>query len=753
MTGNEQLREFMDKLTVSNVSQYVDLPMIAVLGDTSSGKSSLLTAISMVELPSSEKLTTRCPIMLRMKRSDKRSANVTVEWKGNDDSGLPFHEKISEKSWSKLTHCIAGAQEHIMTTRAKKTGRAKKNINAVARDIVSVEVNGPHCEDLTLIDLPGIVRSTGAGESETLVEDIQALLRLYLENERCVILAVQPANVDFHNSQIMADAKEVDPGTSRTLPVITKPDLIDPGAEEGVKDLLLGRKTEKFEQGFHIVKCRGQKALNDKVPIEKSLEQEHTFFSQQAPWSKVSDRSLFGIKNLRKKLCNLQIQMVRKSFSTIIKEISQQKLEAEEGLHELGTICESLSDKRFKFMEAIRKLRAAVEKSLVGSEEPPRKRAKPAAMMSISSHFHVKCGDFQSALREGRLVKVDKLSAGTDVLVTKGRHEFHGKLVSISGKFGYVDIKDFGDSGMGDAFRQKNAGKSKAAAGSVAVKGCQVQHTLGDGNYDVLHPLPLDSIRPDPTWLKEIIQRSRPMEQLPVFVNAAVFKSIVVKFIQEDWEGHCYDLLDLHAKLLKEVTNKFVENDSTLCRYPRFVHFLKDRIFSVVKKLEGEAKYQLKTYISQEKSPYTQNDYLTEELNRLRSKPLEKALIEALDVRSTEPPCAEAISKTSVKSTIEAVFRQNREKSVDDHVAEDTMNILRAYGKVAFKRFIDKIPLICQKMIVDFPGEMERELWSISETELDTKMTEDPSSVSRFKMLQEKVQTLSKALCDLKELV
>lgn len=44
---------------------------------------------------------------------------------------------------------------------------------------------------------------------------------------RCVILAVHPSNVDFHNSQILAEAKKVDPKTRRTIPVLTKPDLID----------------------------------------------------------------------------------------------------------------------------------------------------------------------------------------------------------------------------------------------------------------------------------------------------------------------------------------------------------------------------------------------------------------------------------------------------------------------------------------------------------------------------------------------
>ena len=53
----------------------------------------------------------------------------------------------------------------------------------------------------------------------------------------------------------MADAILVDPETKRTIPVITKPDLIDKGAESSVLDLLMGEK-KSFLMGFHMVKCR-----------------------------------------------------------------------------------------------------------------------------------------------------------------------------------------------------------------------------------------------------------------------------------------------------------------------------------------------------------------------------------------------------------------------------------------------------------------------------------------------------------------
>ena len=136
---------------------------------------------------------------------------------------------------------------------------------------------------MTLMDLPGIVRSVGTSESQSLVDDFPSLIKEFLENERCIILAVHPCNVDFHNSQIMADAKKVDPRTQRTIPVLTKPDIIDKGGEGGVLDLLTGKKT-KFERGFNMVLCRGQQALDDGVTVAEFLHKEQEFFRNHAPW-------------------------------------------------------------------------------------------------------------------------------------------------------------------------------------------------------------------------------------------------------------------------------------------------------------------------------------------------------------------------------------------------------------------------------------------------------------------------------------
>jgi GTP-binding protein EngB required for normal cell division len=404
LDGYEDYHRFVDKLAGTNVDNYIDLPMIAVMGNRSSGKSSLLSAISMIELPSSDELTTRCPIMLRMSRSDKRTATVEVIWKdipkGKSGEEITFSPKmVGESNWDELTECIAATQKHIIKWSGKE----------VARDVVSVKVASPKCEDLTLIDLPGNVRSRVAGESKTLAEDIQSLIDDYLKNPCCNILAVHRANNDFHNSQIMANAKRVDPATKRTLPVLTKPDIINRGAEPAVRDLLLGLKTDAFEKGFHMVKGRGQAALNSKETIEKCLEAEVAFFQNTQPWREVQDRSLFGIPSLRRKLANLQMDLVKRTFPAIIKEMKEENAISMEAFSVLASAPSSTEERRLFFFKAKDHLVESIRSNL--SCISVRDSDLDSGNI-CSSLFHGKCTEFMEALNLGNLADISAVKVG-----------------------------------------------------------------------------------------------------------------------------------------------------------------------------------------------------------------------------------------------------------------------------------------------------------------------------------------------------
>eukprot|EP00977_Amphora_coffeiformis_P003508 scaffold657_cov214-Amphora_coffeaeformis.AAC.2 len=141
-----------------------------------------------------------------MQRSTTKQATISIHWKG-EDPGVEYQRNITKDNWGDLASEILSAQQYILDNTGEE----------VARDVVMVKLQGPDFVNLTIVDLPGIVRTSGTGESQSLARDTQLLVNEYMRNPRCVILAVHPANVDFHNSSVMADAQQVDPGTKRTL--------------------------------------------------------------------------------------------------------------------------------------------------------------------------------------------------------------------------------------------------------------------------------------------------------------------------------------------------------------------------------------------------------------------------------------------------------------------------------------------------------------------------------------------------------
>lgn len=59
--------------------------------------------------------------------------------------------------------------------------------------------------------------------------------------------------------------------------ILTKPDLIDPGAEKNVLEIV-HNKVIILNMGYVIVKCRGQKQIDENMSITRAIEEELEFF-------------------------------------------------------------------------------------------------------------------------------------------------------------------------------------------------------------------------------------------------------------------------------------------------------------------------------------------------------------------------------------------------------------------------------------------------------------------------------------------
>ena len=134
-----------------------------------------------------------------------------------------------------------------------------------------------------------------------------------MENPRSIILAVIPANVDIATQEILDMAEEVDKKGQRTLGVLTKPDLVDKGAESNVIDLLQGR-SHKLNLGWAIVRNPGQEELAD-TSFDRNAA-ELNFFKTRNPWMKLG-KDKVGIESLQARLGEILAETVRREFPNV----------------------------------------------------------------------------------------------------------------------------------------------------------------------------------------------------------------------------------------------------------------------------------------------------------------------------------------------------------------------------------------------------------------------------------------------------
>ena len=346
-------RQLIDLLRGLGVDKYIQLPQIAVMGDTSSGKSSVLSALSGIQFPSSDRLTTRCPTQLILQRAEVFSAKVRLQRfdPKNTQAGDEYTGEI--KGLGDITEVIA-----------KYTQQLVDEGQSISDDSIVINLFGPSLPNLTLIDLPGLVRTVDDGEDREIIPRIRNLVDRYLKQDRTIILAVVPANVDMHNTEILQAAEAADPHGDRTISVITKPDLIDEGSEAAVWELLNNQK-KALKLGYHMMKCRGQKHLNAKLSIEDGIKSESDFFAAKKPWNSVP-KNLLGTENLKIKLCDLLENRIRFYLPVVAKEISNQLKSCKSDLLKLGPLMDS-SSKRFNYyFETIRQVSDLMQNALNG---------------------------------------------------------------------------------------------------------------------------------------------------------------------------------------------------------------------------------------------------------------------------------------------------------------------------------------------------------------------------------------------------
>lgn len=125
--------------------------------------------------------------------------------------------------------------------------------------------------------MPGIFRKITEGVTTQLdIANVRAMAERYMGNPRSIILAVFPANVDIATQEILQMAKVHDKEGKRTLGALTKPYLVDRGAEDYVAKLVRGT-SHTMNLGWCIVKNPGQQDLKRIEEFDRHALEEAFF--------------------------------------------------------------------------------------------------------------------------------------------------------------------------------------------------------------------------------------------------------------------------------------------------------------------------------------------------------------------------------------------------------------------------------------------------------------------------------------------
>lgn len=326
---DEQLNllDAIDTLRSQGISHYISLPQIIVCGDQSSGKSSVLEAISGVSFPIKSNLCTRFPTELVLRKHSQSGVRVSI---------VPHHSRNEAERESLGCFCEAldGFEGlPMLIEKAKAAMGISTHGKAFANDLLRVEISGPDRPHLTIVDLPGLIHSETKQQSAADVQLVQEVVRSYMQEPRSIILAVVSAKNDVANQIVLRLARELDHLGNRTLGVITKPDILVAGsATEAMFVSLAKNQDVEFRLGWHVLKNMDSEKGTPDLQVRNAEESE---FFERGIWGDMP-RSLVGVASLRVRLSKLLLSQIASELPSLIDEIKVKRETCHKQLQRLG---------------------------------------------------------------------------------------------------------------------------------------------------------------------------------------------------------------------------------------------------------------------------------------------------------------------------------------------------------------------------------------------------------------------------------
>ncbi|KAI7226596.1 hypothetical protein KC343_g8487 [Hortaea werneckii] len=315
----QAILDVLDRLRQEGIEEDVSFPRLVVDGDTGDG------------------FVTRFVVEVAMRPAAESEINITIRPDPNREEVQLQKLRGFRKGLTSLLDYI-GVHEEAVEALGVKDGQT-----SLLRDVLHIDIKGPDCAPLTILDTPGLIQATSKSVKKEDMLTSHELVKLYISDERTLILAIISATNDLVNQNVTEKTREVDPEGKRTLGVITKADAVTGKREEAWMQVALNQEIN-LQLGWHILV---NKIENDEDAILGEISRAEAKFFKSKRFANIKTEQL-GLSALRERLSKILHDSLVEALPQLEEQFETKREQAQTKLDHLGTArCDPQSQRLF----------------------------------------------------------------------------------------------------------------------------------------------------------------------------------------------------------------------------------------------------------------------------------------------------------------------------------------------------------------------------------------------------------------------